>query len=273
MTELWQPAHEAHAIAVMAIAMNFADQVPEKLLQRMLRIAGEHAPTLGLQSVLPVQTMNFNPASGMTPMVTGQLFTSIDPPPQLMGLELDFTKQVQVDQNLLLYRTSTYRSWKEELSDFLLFASPIIELMGGVIELAAVRVDYRDLFAYTGQDVAADVGKLLRKESDKLAPGVFRESRPWHSHFGQNLGEKGMPVRIAHTNLDFTEVEGVEGLGQALNIVTGRENRFPFRHLANSDYDANMVRDMLQTMHDELIDLAKDIYTPDIQTRIGLSQK
>lgn len=267
MVDSWHLAHEHHAIAGMAVVITFSSPIPDRALQRVLKVAAEPAQIADLRNILPVVTFSFNPAGQASQQVSGQVYSSLDPVPSKPGLNVDYARQFQVDQSNIIYRTSLYRGWKEELVDIERLCVPALAIAADVVGIQSIRVEYRDVF-FASQD--APIAELLRPECKLIAPHVFEKEGLWHSYSGYLLPKKAASSRVVQVNIDYLDVPGsTDPKAQRLvQMASVREDRQPFGPIDSAEFNADMFMECLDGMHAELIGVMHDVIQPSVIERM-----
>lgn len=266
MVDSWRLAHGHHAIAGMAVIVNFSTPVPDRAVQRMLKAASEPALAAELRNILPVVSFSFNPAGQPSQQVGGQLYNSLEAVPNQPGLNVDYSRQFQVEQNSIVYRTSLYRGWKEELADIERLFQPVLAIATDVVGIQTLRIEYRDVFY---QEADATLDQLLRRECKLIAPHVFDQPALWHSYAGYLLPRENASSRVVQVNLDYLDVAGSEQQQRRLvQMTTVREDRQPFGQVDNAEYNADMLRICLEGMHGDIIGLLNAVIQPDVVARM-----
>lgn len=261
MTESWRLAHDAHAIAGMAVVISYSSPLSDRALQRLIEAASAVADASGLKSAAPVMGFVFNPAGPMAPQIQGYQHNSIEPPPSEPGLHVDYSRQLHIDQAQIMYRTAYYKGWQNELADIRAMFEPLIRIASDVVGVANIRLEYRDVFFASPN---ANVNELLNIESGLVAPHAFEQQKLWHSYTGFMSDEWS----VWQVNVDKLMVPAQGEKRYMVHMITSREQRLPFGPIETSKYDSNLVMQRLESMHADLIDLMKRVLKPDIIARM-----
>jgi uncharacterized protein (TIGR04255 family) len=276
----WQPIHDQHAIAVVAVVVTLSGELPERSASRLQQKAVELGSGMGLTSSAPIHGFAVDPSRGMATASEklGLVINSISDVPKIPGFALDFSKQIQIDRNSLMYRTSVYTRWSAMRGDLEKLVSPLIEMISEIIGVHSIRLEYLDRFFFTGDINEASVQELISPECQMIAPHIFGEAANWHSHSGSARPvEPAGATAITHVNVDAKSLtqRGTSGAKRmrVVNLMTAREDRNPFGKVAESDYNADLMLKRLDEMHDELKKMISDILVLSVQEKIGMGEQ
>jgi hypothetical protein len=138
-----QPIHENHAIDVMAAVVIYSEPIPDLLLNRVLKFSEDAAFAAGLRSRHPMVGVQVvwgtGGASSTSSPVAGRTFNS-----RFEGEESAagrVAEQLQVAQNMILYRTWNYVSWAWQIERMKALMLPGIRAVQDTVSFAAQRLE------------------------------------------------------------------------------------------------------------------------------------
>jgi uncharacterized protein (TIGR04255 family) len=275
----WQAVHDKHAIAVVAVVINFSGEMPARLALKLQDHATEVGKGVGLTNTAPVHGIAFDPTGGIASATEtiGVVLSSVHGIPTVPGFPLDFSRQLQVQRNSITYRTSVYTRWQDMRSELEVLLSPLIAMVSEVIGIESIRFEYLDIFIYSGDINEANLSGLISQSSPMVSAHVFKGSANWHCHTGDSraLDIPGSSA-IIQVNLDSNTLRQRSGNGTAVrrlvNLMTAREDRMPFGRVEKSDYNNEIVLRRLDEMHEELKRLVVGLLVKEMRLKVGLEE-
>ena len=271
----WLPIHESHAIDVMAVKVDFAQQLPLLLLRKVLRIAEAKAFEAGLKSRHSVGMNIPVPIEG-PPIVfrgiQGQLFNDLAEPAEGAPVGRKIAEQLQVDQQSITYRTWRYVSWSWQIERLRTMILPVMEEMSGVVALSAVQLEYLDKFRLDAEPEEGSIKLIIRQGCELVPPHVLEKAGLWHSYTGSFLPSSDGTRQLELVNIDVVDQPNAETPTQTrwMNILTVRQDTFSPEALETGGASGAEVFEVLASMHPQLKRLLGRIITDELSARIFL---
>jgi hypothetical protein len=261
MTGQWLPLHENHAINVMALAITFAEPIPAPMFRKAFAAAEGAATAAGLLHRQPLMNgIQFSVVNGvMQPAQQapsgGGIFSSYyENDLALSAISSQPLEQVQIESSNIVYRTWNYVSWSWQRDRYFELLSKAFETIDGMVAPAAIRLEYQDRFFFDGNPHDADPATLLKAGSRYVAPHVFDERGVWHSHTGSFLDGADVSRKLLQINIDANTEGEREGSRRWVTITTSRENRFSTNFDESVPFSAELIGNVIDLQHAELID-------------------
>ena len=275
MSELWQPAHDRHAIEAVAFILTFSSDFPPLLMQKLRDRARELATASGLVSERTTVDVSTAPDGSEVETETGVLFVSTDDLPEAAIEAGHFVEMLAIDEDSIGYRISKYESWTASKSRFFHFINDLLPLLRDVMAVSKIRLEYSDRFFWNGSWPDLNVDGLLRPNSKHFAPHIFERRGSWHSHTGAVLtAREDQVTRMLQIYLQSgnwrNSFDG--SVRSGVTLMSGREDRFDVSDVENASYAYDILQSEVEQMHADLIQAAEEVLADSMLDKINLRE-
>ncbi|MGV1951654.1 hypothetical protein ACQZ44_12560 [Agrobacterium vitis] len=276
MSGHWRPLNENHAIATMAVALQFAEDIPAALMRKALNKLERATTECGLTTKLPSTKFEFRTNVTGIPsepvQISGYIFNSYAATDDLLGADTPVSEQVQFDARYCVYRTWNYVSWSYQKDRIKQLIGGVIEEISAVSSISRIRFEFLDQFIFEGSIEENDLSMLLRTDSDYIAPHIFQLKNKYHSHTGAMRDLDGKIVEVIQINIDGNESfpDDNTPAQRIVNVTTAIEQRFPFSEDEFTAVQDDMIFEILDCEHERLLNTLELLITDDMSKRIFL---
>ncbi len=256
----WRPLHEDNAIDVMAVAISFAEPLPDLLFKKVLELTEPLAFAAGLRSrhltkgvpiAVSAGTQGFQLAASS---IGGRIYNSVEQ--NVAPGEMPPTKvieQLQVEQAAIYYRSWKYIPWTHQLSRLVPLFGPTLATLNGVVAVSSLRLEYLDRFIFDGPSTEANPAKLVKRPNVYVAEHIFSASDLWHCHTGSYFAGTASHKQLRQISLDaLDQAKGLtpeEGIVRVINMRLAREERFLDPLDPENVLDSTILGKKLDEMH------------------------
>ena len=269
----WKPAHEAHAIERVSATFQFKEAVPTKRWHTLVNSASSKlAQDFGFGHSF--ETVEFNVPSivgqqvvwqgGPSPAPTGRAFQIIQ------GAE--WLEEVNLQRTRFVYSATRYTRWQAFRTRTSGILSQYLKLALEDVDLALVKLEYWDRFVFDGKATEANYETLFNANSKYVSQFALSAPDLWHSHVGYFVPAP-TGKRLVNLNIDLIDLNE-SNLLPGSEVTTRRsaglysmvQNTIELQFEALEDVYADMDR-----LHTMLIDIMRDVVTPQVAKQISLS--
>jgi uncharacterized protein (TIGR04255 family) len=285
MSASWEPVKEGHSIEVAAGSVNFSEPLNELLWKRTLRLAEQVSRPAGLvdrttfnafQLTFGGGNLSAGPNIGHGPVgnVVFRRLSIVENPTG--AITHTVAEEFAVGRVTLTYRTMVYTRWSAFRERLRTLLRPVLEMSVQGAAIANIRLEYRDVFIFSGIPNDPATGDLLRKDSKFIAPHIFARSDLWHSHTGMFIPEPTVQKRLVQINIDANDVPSVDSsVRRAITILTAVQDNLDQTDSGELENEFNMgdiVADRFESLHAHSKIIFGQLVTPAVAERIGLNQ-
>lgn len=267
----WTPLHADHAIERVVITITPAQPVTAKLLQSIERDTQPIAQERGLNGRIALQSVSvvLGPAPNqvMAPDPGGFIFQK-----QEGGT---IAEEVRIQAQEISYGSTRYERWSKFKSSYTYLLGPALDRFTSFTDVISVKLEYFDEFRSEIGDRESPLEQLIKIDTKYVAPFVFEESGPLHSHVGRFLHANVNERRLINANLNIIETQpdpGASGsrfraaklhtLAQDIAVTPGLP--------AGGSLDGDLF-ERLDELHDALKGVLTHIITEEAASRISLN--
>jgi uncharacterized protein (TIGR04255 family) len=285
MSASWEPVKEGHSIEVAAGSVNFSEPLNEVLWKRTLRLAEQVSRPAGLvdRATFNAFQLTFgggnlsggpNMAEGPVGNVVFRRLSIVENPTG--AITHTVAEEFAVGRVALTYRTMMYTRWSAFRERLRTLLRPALEMSVQGAAIANVRLEYRDIFIFSGTPNDAATDDLLRKDSKFIAPHIFERSDLWHSHTGMFIPEPSAQKRLIQINIDANDVPSDSSSSRrAISILTAVQDNLDQADSDELENESNMgdiVADRFESLHAQSKTIFGQLVTPAVAKRVGLNQ-
>ncbi|UPJ49891.1 TIGR04255 family protein [Bradyrhizobium sp. 200] len=269
-----------HAIESATAIVNFSEPLTDVVWRKAVREGESKSSSLGLNKRAALNAVQFAfGGGGAVALPPISIAAPQGPSAVQFGRSIldEASRQeiimeaLSVARSEITYQTSAYTRWASFFERLSALASTPLSLALDAVRPANVRLEYKDMFRFEGDDAPLANG-LLRQESALITPHAFTQPELWHSHTGMFERSDSSDRRLVQVNVDANEQHQADGKTiRIISIVTAiQENFFPTRE-ESSWPDAHALIEMFGQMHIRSTDIFRSIITDEMAKRIGLS--
>jgi uncharacterized protein (TIGR04255 family) len=207
----FQPVHAAHSIEQAVFVMHFDRPLNPQQLGTVISVTNQFKSELPGGG--PIQGMAFSfggpaiqvPVMPQSMSVAGVLLNRTAPDGSLES-------ELRLEQASMSFRTTRYSRWTTIWNS----AQRYFEAVLGVYldtgaQLVSVGLNFVDKFVWHGDINDCDASKLLRNNSEYVAPHVFNRRDLWHIHSGAFESVDRNTKRLINMNIDcLDETIGIQ---------------------------------------------------------------
>lgn len=269
----FEPVHDAHAIEQVTFSLQFSRHLEDSLLAK-LQIECGAALAVELPGKSEVRSIGVSIGpQGLVPM------SPTSGPDGFVRLRMtpsgSVEKELRVERGGLTFRTTSYTRWAAIWSEAQQYFRAVVSSLPADVSLVAQSLQYVDRFDWSGQPNDCRPGDLIARNSEFVAPHVFRMSDLWHSHFGAFVRLDEFTKRLLLVNLDCVDEEGAAGQPRrSVRITTGvtdilnqpgyTERRIPVAEVIG------YLDERQNAAHTVLKNVIADLLTAEMRRKIGI---
>ena len=268
LAQRWQTVNPAHAIQRAAAVIDFPEELPTFVVNRVVEalrpvarrtdLLKEEAVNSMLIQIGPGGAQNSSPATQ-----AGVLFQN------MVGDQI--AQALSVTKGSLRFETSVYTRWiafREQLGQLLEAALPILSQS---TTFRSIGLEYVDFF-FAVAEGPEDAGLIIDNQSQLMARRAFRKRDPFHSNTGWFERETDQSRFLVNVDLSVADALGPVGQRRAITIRT-----FEAEHVIAMDnrralelVEVSNVLAGLDSLHDSLKERLSSLLTRDANNMISL---